>query len=168
MTAVDEDGELDPRGPAVVEQRVDRGADRPARVEHVVDEHAGHALEREVQTGAVHHRLGGARRFAGPHDDVVAMERDVERPKGQGDAAALLHECAQPLRERDAARVDADERDGAEIRVPLDQLVRDARERAADGLVVEQRDGRAAARWHLAHAAPFRPHWTGLKGRRAL
>src|ERR687885_158880 len=49
VAAVDEDGELDPIGPAVVEQRLDRGADRPARVEDVVDEHDRLPLEREVE-----------------------------------------------------------------------------------------------------------------------
>src|SRR6059058_1256951 len=47
VAAVDEDGELDPVGPAVVEERLDRGADRPAGVEDVIDEHDGLPLERE-------------------------------------------------------------------------------------------------------------------------
>src|SRR5215207_4783205 len=38
MAAVDQDGELDTGRAAVLEERVDRGADRAARVEHVVDE----------------------------------------------------------------------------------------------------------------------------------
>src|SRR4051812_6328013 len=41
VAAVDEDGELDPVGSPVVEKRLDRGADRPPRVEDVVDEHDG-------------------------------------------------------------------------------------------------------------------------------
>src|SRR5919198_5017572 len=49
VAAVDEDGELDAVRPAVVEQRLDRGADRPPRVEDVVDEHDGLPLEREVE-----------------------------------------------------------------------------------------------------------------------
>src|SRR3989441_5931091 len=49
MPAVDEDGELDPLGAAVVEQRLDRGADRAAGVEDVVDEHDRLPLEREVE-----------------------------------------------------------------------------------------------------------------------
>src|SRR3954451_15390328 len=35
VAAVDENCELDPLGPAVVEERLDRGADRAPRVEHV-------------------------------------------------------------------------------------------------------------------------------------
>src|SRR5919108_922208 len=49
VASVGEDGELDPFGTAVVEERLDRGSDRPARVENVVDEDAGPALEREVE-----------------------------------------------------------------------------------------------------------------------
>src|SRR5919198_4018489 len=39
VAAVDEHGELDPVGTAVVEQRLDCGANRATRVEDVVDEH---------------------------------------------------------------------------------------------------------------------------------
>ena len=38
MAAVDEDRQLDALGTAVVEERLDRGANRPPRVENVVDE----------------------------------------------------------------------------------------------------------------------------------
>src|SRR4051812_46519265 len=38
VAAVDQDGQLDPLRPAVVEERLDRGADRAPRVEDVVDE----------------------------------------------------------------------------------------------------------------------------------
>ena len=41
VAAVGDDGELDARRPAVVEERLDRGADRAAGVEDVVDEDAG-------------------------------------------------------------------------------------------------------------------------------
>jgi hypothetical protein len=44
-------------------------------------------------------------------------------------AAPLRDRAPQPLRERDAARVDADEGDGVEVGVPLDDLVSDAGER---------------------------------------
>ena len=71
--------------------------------------------------------------------------------------------AAQPLRERDAARVDADERDRAEVLVPLDDLVGDARERALDAFGVEQDpSGRHGM---LLHRTPFRPLRAELKGR---
>src|SRR5204862_3052638 len=51
VAAVGEHCELHPVGPAVGEERLDRGANRAAGVEDVVHEHAGHALEREVESG---------------------------------------------------------------------------------------------------------------------
>jgi hypothetical protein len=97
--------------------------------------------------------------------DVVAVERDVELAEVELLVGALLDQPAEALRERDAARVDPDERGGAEVVVPLDDLVRDARERALDACGIEQdpagRDGM------LLHRTPFRPRWTELKGVRA-
>ena len=61
MAAVDEHGELDARGPAVVEKRLDRGADRAARIEDVIDEHDGAAVEREVELRRADERLRGER-----------------------------------------------------------------------------------------------------------
>ena len=57
MAAVDEDGELDTRRPAVLEERLDRGANRAARVEDVVDEHARHPRRSKSSVGRVHDRL---------------------------------------------------------------------------------------------------------------
>src|SRR3954447_4472466 len=48
VSSVGEHGELDPRGAAVVEERLHRCPDRASRVKDVVDEHAGHPVEREV------------------------------------------------------------------------------------------------------------------------
>ena len=74
VAAVGEHGELDPGGAAVVEEGVDRGADRAAGEEDVVDEDDRAALEVEVEVGGVDDgRLGGA---AAEH--VVAVEGDVD------------------------------------------------------------------------------------------
>ena len=102
------------------------------------------------------------------HVDVVAVERDVERAEGELEPAALGDERAEAGGERDAARLDADERDAAEILVPLDELVRDPRERTCDRVLVEQFFGRPSAFGGgtgdvRRHRAPFRPRWTGLK-----
>ena len=64
VAAVDEDGELDARGPAVVEERLDRGADRAAGVEDVVDEDDRAAVEREVELRRADERLRRERRLA--------------------------------------------------------------------------------------------------------
>ena len=111
VAAVGDDGELDARGAAVVEERLDRGADRAAGVEDVVDEDARAPLEGEVELRLADERLRVQGRLAAAHVDVVAVEGDVERPEVDLDAAELLDQPAEAVRERDAARVDADERD---------------------------------------------------------
>src|SRR5947207_10981024 len=78
VAAVGEHGELHPLGPAVAEQRFDRGANRPAGVEDVVDEDARHPLERKVERGRADERLGVAGRLARADMDVVAVKGDVE------------------------------------------------------------------------------------------
>ena len=138
MAAVDEHGELHPRRPAVLEQGVDRGPDRAAGVEDVVDEDDRLPLERDVEGGAAHDGLQVPRRVAVPDEHVVAVEGDVERADRRLDAAALGHEPAQALGERHAARVDADEHERARVVVSLDQLVCEARQRAGDRVGVEQ------------------------------
>ena len=77
------------------------------------------------------------RRLSAPHLDVVAVEGDVELSEREVDAGALGDQPAKALRERDAAAVDADERNLVEVVVPLDDLVRDAGERPVDRLRVE-------------------------------
>jgi hypothetical protein len=70
--------------------------------------------------------------------DVVAVKGDVELAKRDLGRAQLLDALAQPLRERDATRVDPDERELREVGVALDDLVRDARQRLRDRLGVEK------------------------------
>src|ERR687895_129762 len=120
VAAVGEDGELD--------------AGRAA----VVDEDDRHALEREVELGRAHHGLRVQRRLSPAHVDVVAVEGDVDAAGLDLAAAELLDQTAQALRQRHAARVDADERDRVEIGVPLDDLVRDPRQGAPDRFGIEQ------------------------------
>jgi hypothetical protein len=69
--------------------------------------------------------------------DVVAVEGDVELAEGDLGAGELRDPPAQPLRERDATRVDADERDLRQVGVTLDDLVRDPRDRLRDRLGIE-------------------------------
>jgi hypothetical protein len=88
------------------------------------------------------------RRAAPAHVDVVAVERDVERPDRDLLPRELLDEAAEPVRERNAARVDADEGGAVEIRVPLDDLVGDAGDRPAEGLSVEHELLRLCRRSH--------------------
>src|SRR5205085_9431409 len=102
MASVDDHGELNARRPAVVEERLDRRADRAPGVEDVVDEYDGPPAEREVELGRVHERLRGERCLAPAHGDSVAVEGDVDGADGGRDAGALLDQAREPLRERDA------------------------------------------------------------------
>jgi hypothetical protein len=79
-------------------------------------------------------------------------------------AGALFDELADAVGDRHPAGVDADERDGLEVVVPLDDLVRDAGERPADRFLVQQ-DTLRPCDGRVRHTTPFRPLWTGLKGR---
>ena len=108
MAAVDEDGELDASRPAVLEERLDRGADRAAGVEDVVDEDAGHPAQVEVERGRVDDRLLGCPAAVSSRWKVMSTA-----PSADLLPAPLLDQCGQPLGERDAAGVDADERDAA-------------------------------------------------------
>jgi hypothetical protein len=86
-----------------------------------------------------------ARRRPTADENVVAMERDVDRPEVRLDAAPFGDESTQPLRERHTAGVDADECEALKLVVPLDQLVRQARERPRQRVRVENL-ARAVAR----------------------
>ena len=95
--------------------------------------------------------------------DVVAVEGDVELPEIELEARPFLDQTAQALADRHASGVDSDERDRLEVIVTLDDLMRNPRECAADGLSVEQNPpGRRYGM--LLHRTPFRPLWTELKG----
>ena len=78
-------------------------------------------------------------RLAAADVDVVAVEGDVELPERDLRAGELFDALAQPLRQRDTARVDADECNAPEAGVPLDDLVRDPGQRLRDRVGVEQR-----------------------------
>jgi len=138
VATVCEHCELHPRWAAVVEERLHRRANRPAGVEDVVDEDAGHALERKVELRGANERLGSLGRLAGSHLDVVPIERDVEVAERELLAAELRDPRPESLRERHPARLDPHQRDALELRVPLDDLVRDPRERPLDRLAVEE------------------------------
>jgi hypothetical protein len=157
VAAVGKDGELHPLRTAVAEERLDRGPDRAAGVEDVVDEHTRHALEREIERGRADERLRVPRRLSGANVDVVTVEGDVELAEGDLGPAQLGDAVAQPLGERHTARVDADERDALEVWVALEDLVRDPRQRALDRLGVENGLGfRGLRAGGVARDAAFR------------
>ena len=162
VAAVDEHGELDARGPAVVEQRLDRGADRAARVEDVVHQHDRPPVEREVELRRAHERLRCERGLAAADGDVVAVEGDVDGAERGLDSGALGDEAREPPRERYAAGLDPDERELVELRIALDDLVGDSRKGPRQPVGVEE--ALPLGRGVRVHPTPFRPRWTGLKG----
>ena len=90
------------RGPPEVEQLVDRRAHAAARVEHVVDQHDGRALDFERQLGALDF---GLQSLAA---EIVAIERDVDEPDrmvaGQSSARGARRSRRRPNRCRRTPR----------------------------------------------------------------
>ena len=126
VAAIDQDGEADRLRPAEVDQRVHRRPDRPARVQHVVDEDDRPAIDARRQRRALDDRL------LGDHRQVVAVERDVERPDRDLDPLVLGDRGRDPAGERDAATLDPDEQQAVGPGLLLDDLVGQADRRAAD------------------------------------
>jgi hypothetical protein len=77
------------------------------------------------------------RRLAATNLYVVAVEGDVDNSEGDRLTGALGDEPAQALGNRNAAAVNAYEREALEIVGLLDQLVSDTREGALDRLGIE-------------------------------
>jgi len=137
MAAVDEDREPDGTGTPVVHERVHSGADRAAGEEHIVDEYDDATVDGERDL-----RLAHDRRVADPRE-VVAIERDVDRPKRNVDPLVRPDRRLDTGREGVAARADTDDGKGGEIAVALNDFVRDPRDGPADVVRLEQR-GRLA------------------------
>ena len=150
VAAVGQHGELHARGAPVVEQRLDRRAHRAAGVEHVVDEHDRVVLEPEAQVRRVDRGVDR------PGGHVVAVERDVDVAERDLLVQQVADEPVQAGGEVRAAAVDAHEGDGAAV-VLLDHLVRDAHERTADVVLVEDD-------LLIGQTVPSWPLGTGLKG----
>src|SRR5678815_5936247 len=75
MPAVNEHDELNRFRPPVVDQRIERGARRPARVQDVIDEQDLAVVDRELDIRLANEWL----RTDGVTHRVVAIQRDVER-----------------------------------------------------------------------------------------
>ena len=126
MTAVDEHGQLHAPRPPVIKKCVERGADSAAGEEHIVaDDHIA-ALDVDADGAWGYHRANIRRR------QIVAVELDVEHA---GVDSAFLDsgdQLAQPLGQRNAAPLDADQGQvGAAIAL-FNNLVGQAHQRALD------------------------------------
>ena len=141
VAAVDEDCELDGLRAAHVDDGIERCADRAARVEHVVDEHDCLARDVDRQFRLMNDWLIRERR------EVIAIERDVEDTDWRLLALDMLDIGSDALRNRHAARADAHDDDVVDALVALDDLMRDARQGAANPLGIHD-DGLVGQYWH--------------------
>ena len=132
MAAVDEHRELDPVGPPVVEQRVDRRAHRAPGEQDVVDEHERASAELEVEVGRVDDRL----RLGLARSEIVAVERDVEVAERDLGPGQLADQGVETRGEHGAARVDSDQSEQP-AGVLLDDLVSDAEQCPPQVITVE-------------------------------
>ena len=178
VAAVDEHGELDARGPAVVEERLDRGADRAAGVEDVVDEDARPALEREVELRRADERLRVERSLAAADVDVVAVEGDVERAErrprcrrarrsGGGAAARAGRRACGCRRARPASRSGLRSMISCAMRESVrSSASASSRTFSADTPAgLRARRGVAGRLQAASYGTPSRPRWTELKER---
>ena len=117
MPAIDQHDQLDFLRPAEIDQRIERRANRPARVEHIVDEQNLLVVDGERNLRAAHERL----RADGMPHQVVAIQRDVERAGPHRLVRDLLEHLREALGEHIAARADADERQALGAAVALDE-----------------------------------------------
>ena len=118
VAPVDEHRQLDRLGAAELGDRVERGPDRAAGEEDVVDEHHDPA-------GHVHRHLGRTERLHRAQADVVPVEGDVQRPDRHRRLFERGDRGGQPVGDGRAAGVQADEDQVLGAVVALDDLVRD-------------------------------------------
>ena len=146
VAAVDQDGQLHGLRPADLGERVERGTDRAAGVEHVVDEHHGLAVDAARRDVGRHQRPGGL------EAQVVAVHGDVERADRHRDALDRGHPFGDPLGQGYAARGNPEQDQVGGAAVALEDLVGDAGEGPGDVTGVEdgarfRRDSVLRAGW---------------------
>jgi hypothetical protein len=115
MAAIDQYGELDLAGAAVVRNGIERGADGPAGEKNVIDEDDGGIIEWYIDLAALEFRV-----FA-EMAEVIAVERDIE--DAEVDFAIILgEERAEALGDFIATTADADDGEGLAGMASLDGL----------------------------------------------
>ena len=125
MAAVDEDGQLHALWPAKVGQGVERGPDRPPRIQNIIDQDDGGSIDRFRHLGLAELGLRSG-------VEIVAIQADVEAAPRSPLAFDALGGRCQPLGQRDPAGVNADEKQVGGPPVPFQDLVSHPRQRAVD------------------------------------
>ena len=153
MAAVDQDRELDRARPAQIVQGVERGAHRPARVQHVVDQDdrlAVHPAGRE---------FGPAQRAGRMKPQVIPVHGHIEGAAGDVEALELADPRREAPGQRHSARRDAEQDDPVTAVRPFQDLVSDPGQRPPDFLGVEHREAitprdRITGRTHRSDLLP--------------
>src|ERR1035437_562239 len=91
MAAIDQDAQVHPLWPAVIQQRIKGGASGAARVKDVIHQNHGLSFHGKRRRNFLHH---GLRRDGG---EVIAIEGDVQRLYGRRGLFDLLHFPGQTL-----------------------------------------------------------------------
>jgi len=129
MTAIDQHRELNSFRPAEIIQGIHRGANRPAAEEYIVHEHDRFAGDIERDDGRLDVRRGAL-------VQIISMHGNIQVAGGNRMLPDLREQAGQFFRERHSAALYADQRHFRARFVALGDFVRDARERALDGLGV--------------------------------
>jgi len=117
VAPVDEDGELNRRRPAQVDELIERGADCPARIEDVVDQ--DHVLVIQIEDDIRPFELG-LLEFT---EEIIAVQRDVEGADGECDPLDLLDLPGDAPGDELAPRSDPHDHDAFGPFVLLEDLV---------------------------------------------
>src|ERR1700761_945351 len=126
MTAIDEDQQTHGTRTAMIEERVQRGADGAARVEHVIQKNNITALDVEADLTLCHFRATAARR------QVIPVERDVEHADLHRLPLDPLDHLCNALCQGHTAALDADKSKIAASLLLFHDLVRQADQCAVD------------------------------------
>jgi hypothetical protein len=109
VAAVNQYKQLHARGPSMIKQRIQRGPNRPARVEDVIHEHDISSNYRKPNLVRMQDRpLAHSRK-------IVAVEVDVQDSNGNLQTFKTLNLRCEPLSHRSAAPFDPDKREPIQI-----------------------------------------------------
>jgi hypothetical protein len=117
MTSVHEYGELYRPWPADVRERVERGPDRPAGEQDVIDQ------DNRAAVDAINRDVGRLERADPAQPQVVAVHRHVQSAARDLDTFDVGDPGRDPARQGDAAGRDAEDHDVGRAVTALDDLV---------------------------------------------
>ena len=130
MAAIDQYRELDRARASAVHQRVQRGAGRAPREEHVVDKDDGKPRDTERNVRTVQNGVFGQ------HGEVVSVKSDVQNPDRHLDPFDFLDEPSQLPGQRNPSALDTYQRYIRHTLVFLDDLMGNTRYRPFHGASV--------------------------------